>query len=322
MYRRQYREINNSLRKTKKAIIGIGCSFVQGQGALTDGLLQKYPWEVLPAGRMVAKYTEEQKNEIANEYGLFETAGELDFTYMEYENSFVNTLCNKHLNGEYTPINFGMRGNGNRASIKQLYLHPEIDWEFAEEIIVLYMPSGIERFDFALKDFDDHFNFVTMWPNYADPSVTGDRKKLWEGYAKTVWGEPHEVLEQIINAQELVSWCQNKNAKLITLLGFDPRYSREHFLTALTEHSAPKMRDWVERIVEQFPWNSMIDVGEYKMFIEYVMDQEKIPWETYWSYRGNGTPNNWLTPCCHPSAKAHDGYAKLISAELKNRGIL
>jgi hypothetical protein len=322
MYREQYQAINDSLRKTKKAIIGIGCSFVQGQGALTDELLQEFPWEVTPQGRMVTKHTEEQKIEISKKYNLLVTAGELDFTFMEFENSFINKLCNKHLNGEYTPINFGMRGNGNRASIKQLYLHPEIDWEFAEEIIVIYMPSGFERFDFAHTHFCDHFNFITMWPHYMDPTVTGDRKKLWEGYAKTVWGEPHETLEQILNAQELVTWCKNKNAKLVTLLGFDPRYNKQHFMTSLKHTSKPNMHSWVDRIVDDFPWETMIHVGGYRMFLEYLMDQEKLPWETYWSYRERGTPNKWLTPCCHPSAKAHDGYAKLILAELKKRELV
>jgi hypothetical protein len=322
MFRQQYEEINNSLRKTKKAIIGIGCSFVQGQGAISDELLEEYSWEVLPTGRMVPKYTDEQKTFLMEKYGLSEVAGDLNFTFMEYENSFVNKLCNKYLNGEYTPINFGMRGNGNRACIKQLYLHPEIEWELAEEIIVLYMPSGFERFDFAHENVADHFNFVTMWPHYMDPSIDGDRKKLWEGYAKTIWGEAHEALEQLIQAQELVLWCQNKNAKLITLLGFDPRYNKDHFKTSLTKHSPRNMRPWIDRIIEQFPWESFMTVGNYDMFIKYTMDQEKLPWETYWSYRSKGTPNKWLTPCCHPSAKAHDGYAKLISEELKKRGVV
>ena len=321
MYKRQYQEINNSLRTTKKAIIGIGCSFMQGQGALSKELLSDYSWETLSTGRMLLKSSDDRKKILKSKYHLDEVNGELDFTYMEYNNSFLNKLCNKYLNGKYTPINFGMRGNGNRASIKQLYLHPEIDWKYAEEIIVIYMPSGIERFDFASTNFAEHFNFITMWPNYTDASVSGDRKKLWEGYAKTVWGSSHEVLEQIINAQELLTWCQLKNAKLVTLLGFDPRYNREYFLTSLKDYCNNNMFAWCDVIIDSFPWETIIEVGGYKMFLEYTMDQENLPWDDYWSWRGKGTPKKWLSPCCHPSELAHDGYAQMVYNELQKRNI-
>jgi hypothetical protein len=36
----------------------------------------------------------------------------------------------------------------------------------------------------------------------------------------------------------------------------------------------------------------------------------------FWSFIGKGTPNNWLTPCAHPSAKAHDLFAKLLHEHL------
>lgn len=315
MFRQQYTQINESLRETKKAIVALGCSFVQGQGALSPELLTKYQWEVSPTGFMFPKLSEEQKQEIQIEYNLRENFGRLDFTFVEYQNSFVNVLCDKYLFGEYTPINFGMRGNGNRASIKQLYMHPGIQWDLIEELIVLYMPTGLERFDFAQDNLSDHFNFVTMWPHYRDPSVTGDKKKLWEGYAKTIWGETHEVIEQILSATELVSWCKTKNARLITLLGFDARYKREYFLEKLIAKS-PKNAEhvqWANLFVDQFPWDTMTDVGGYESFIQYTMKQENLHWHNMWSWRGRGTPNKWLTPCCHPSAIAHDGYARLLS---------
>ena len=84
--------------------------------------------------------------------------GKLDFTFMEYDNAFVNVLCNKYLQGSYTPINFGLRGCGNRATIKELYFYPEIDWHLIDEIIVIYCPSGVERFDFINDTYTDHFS--------------------------------------------------------------------------------------------------------------------------------------------------------------------
>ena len=40
MYQIQVNEINKKLKNNKKAIIAIGCSFVQGQGAVDDELYQ------------------------------------------------------------------------------------------------------------------------------------------------------------------------------------------------------------------------------------------------------------------------------------------
>ena len=45
MYKEQVRKITKDLKRTKKAIIAIGCSFVQGQGAVDDKLYQDYTWE-------------------------------------------------------------------------------------------------------------------------------------------------------------------------------------------------------------------------------------------------------------------------------------
>lgn len=45
MYRKQIKEINEGIKRNKKAIISIGCSFVQGQGAVDDNLYVDYKWK-------------------------------------------------------------------------------------------------------------------------------------------------------------------------------------------------------------------------------------------------------------------------------------
>ena len=42
MYQNQIKKINEQLKTTDKAIIALGCSFVQGQGAVNDELYTEY----------------------------------------------------------------------------------------------------------------------------------------------------------------------------------------------------------------------------------------------------------------------------------------
>ena len=131
MYSKQITKINKDLEKTGKAIIALGCSFVQGQGAVDDELYTNYKWSYNCLGApLEIQVDDAERNFILNNYKNVEiTYDKLDFTFMEYENSFVNVLCQKYFQGEYTPINFGLRGCGNRATIKELHFHPDIRWD-------------------------------------------------------------------------------------------------------------------------------------------------------------------------------------------------
>ena len=53
-----------------------------------------------------------------------------------------------------------MAGRGNRAAIKELYFHPEFDYKNKNDIIVVLMLSGMERFDFV------HSNLEQIKKNY------------------------------------------------------------------------------------------------------------------------------------------------------------
>lgn len=329
MYKKQIKQINNSLRHTKKAIIALGCSFVQGQGAIDDYFYEDYKWEYTIGIPLDIKASTEQKLQILKKHPeLSIHNGKIDFTFMEYENAFVNVLCKKYLNGAYTPMNFGLRGCGNRASIKDLYFQTEIEWNLAEEIIVLYVPSGVERFDFLNDTWTDHFHFKAMWPNQHE---NPHRNQLWEGYKKTLWSEKFGVLEQISNVLELQNWCKLKNAKLFITPGFDTRYTRKHFLHELNTVVVRNGHELIESqrsniifnqdeasLVDLFPWECMITPGGYNTFLELALSHEPTipPEDFFFRCAGVGSPNKWITPCSHPSAKAHDLFAKHLSESI------
>ena len=326
MYRSQVAKINEGINKTGKVIIALGCSFVQAQGAIDMNILEKYPFILEKEESNPIPDTEVAR--ILQEYpNLYRRPdGSIDFTFMEYENAFVNILCNEYFNGEYTPINLGRRGNGNRATIKDLYFHPEIEWEKINEYIVIYMPSGLERLDFVSDNWHDHFKWTTIWPHYTDVKEE-PRRGLWKAYSECLWSYKFEVLEQLSLVQELLQWCTNKNARLITIPGFDRKYNKEYFIDALSKtyyrnfnnelmDSPNHPEEDITHLADLFPWHTMFYPQNCDNFADLAISQELPDYMekniNFFSFFKIGSPDLWITACAHPSAKAH----KLLAEEL------
>ena len=341
MFRRFADVINRDLKKTNRAIVSLGCSFVEGQGAVNDELYTDYSWVYETLGvPLQLQATDQEKQDILSKYPNVGKGpdGKLDFTFMEIENSFVSKLCKKYFNETYTPINLGMRGKGNRGTIKELSMHPELNWNDAKEIIVVYCPSGMERFDFfADQCFEHGGRYECMWPNYQDKD--GPKRLLWEGYSKLMWSDKFGVLEQIGHMQELKMWCKIHNAQLIITPSFDRRYNRKSFIQHL---SSTVRRDADMNLVEivssgflsgltydtssvdLWPWESMFRPEGDETFIDLLIKKEEpkdFSYKTIMDYFGNAGPNGWITSCAHPSAKGHDYFAKLLYEHI-NKNIL
>jgi hypothetical protein len=339
MYYEQVEKINADIERTGRAIIALGCSFVQGQGAVNDELYVDYDWHFERIGIPLSiKATPEQKQEIASRYpNVKHSAHGVDFTMMEYDNAFCNVLASKYFEGSYAAINLGIRGCGNRGTIKELYFHPEIHWDKIRDMVVIYCPSGLERFDFVNDGWGGHHHWTCMWPHYRDVE-SGPRKLLFEGYNKRLHSEKFEAIEQIGHVQELLTWCKSKNARLIITSAFDRRYTREHFHEVIdlrvsrkfsgevTEKYKPESRisdqlsDENDRLLELFPWDNIFLPDGKPTFADLGMAQEFPDWEHrhFFIYNGISSPEKWITPCAHPSAKCHDLFAKILFEHISN----
>jgi len=329
--------VNEGIARTGKVVIALGCSFVKGAGAYNDELYEQYDYTVeqLAINPQIRNMTAQQAIEILNKYPTVKVSphkNQLDYYLMEQQNAFVSVLCNKYLNNEYTPINFGLTGCGNMGSISELYFHPSINWEKIRDIVVIYVPSGLERYDFINDGWVDGVaRFTCMWPNPSDVSG-GPRKKLWEAYKYGLWSDRFQVLEQLKFAQSLVTWCKLKTAKLIVAPGFDTRYNYTYFresLSNVVERDAEQMKvrerplqnpldlAQIDGLVSLFPWRNFLP--NFSTFINVALeDGENLPPNDYFKFLGSGSPKKWVTPCCHPSAKAHDLFAKKLAAEFNN----
>lgn len=271
----------------KKVVVGLGCSWTQGEGGYPDHIWKQYNGRVnLP---------------------MYKSRHLIPY---EHEHSWVNVLCRDHLTG-YTPVNLGQRGIGNRGSAKSLYL-VDFDWNDVEEGIVVFMLSGFERFDFfrdswrnekfcGHSDIKDagHYNFQTLWPHLGN-------QRVWDVYAEDIYSESGIAGEQLANIMEVQTFCKAYNFKFVLANAFDGR-GRQFF----EEHCGP--------LSNRIDWSSYIHTSRnYESFVELLVKKDQFVSEENWrhyynAYQESPGPKQYLTNCVHPTI---DGY-KLIAQELR-----
>jgi hypothetical protein len=293
MYKWQYDNIN--ITEDSKIVIALGDSFTQGQGACDISIWEKYNWDLK----------------------LMQGKHEQDILPFEYEGAWVNQLCKNHM-PDWTPINFGMRGCGNRATVKELYLHPKLHLEKAKEKIVIFAITGTERFDFINKSFYDHHHFFAMWPSPWSDGVTN--KKLWEAYYEDIFDDRFAVIELLLNIQEVMTWCKAHNAKFILCSAFENRLNKKYFTEQLVNKQNPITADLINLI----DWDNIFRPQGYENFTDMLVHYEgrddlKGGGFYMWAqdYK-QGTPKGFFTPCMHPSYKGHALIAESMHEYINN----
>jgi len=215
-----------------------------------------------------------------------------------YDNSWVHQLCKNHLT-DYIPVNLGVMGTGNRAAIKELYLNPLVDLKNASKVIVVYMMSGLERFDFINRQFGEHHHFYTMWPNYADPGSSNP--KLWKAYAKDLWSDEFAVIEALLNIREAETFCKANGYDLVITSAFDQRLTKENFLMTLGHKN--------KNLVESINWNNFLYPKRMKSFINLLTSLDGKPslgsGGFFPHYTSLKAPTKYITNCAHPTKEGH-----------------
>jgi len=284
----------------RKVIIGLGCSWTQGEGGYTQDIFEQY-------GGRVNKPMHESVHLIP----------------MELEHSWVNVLCKNYF-PDYEPINLGQRGIGNRGAAKTLYL-TNIDWANTEGYVVMQL-SGFERFDFFRQRVDDfkdieekygvkhaykltgHYDFNTMWPH------PGQNNKLWDAYAEMVYSEEQTILETYANIMEVQTFCKAHGLQFILCNAFDGR--AKHY-----------MRQHCSDLINNIQWeNYLHDYSDYENFVELLVRLDGITeYGGYHEvYQKLKWPAKYLTNCIHPTIEGYKVIAKEIASFInrKTRGLI
>lgn len=285
----------NKITKDTKLLIGIGDSFCAGRGACSIELWEKYGWD------MERMYGE----------------GGAEVEESNYKNSWVNQLCKNHM-PDWTPLNLGMSGKGNRYAIKELMVNPLLGIEKAKEKIVVFAVSGFERFDLA-KDLVGEEHFTTQWPMY------GDYKEKKLGYSEltlengdSLYSEKFVISEFILNIIELMNWCKLHNAKLLLMSAFTPEFNKNHFIDVLSPNVTSVLGQMkLDELIWSVPWERIIRPLGFSCITDMLMHLEgwdkDLPGYGFRNVKIDTIgPNGYMTKCQHPSEKGHKLLAEII----------
>ena len=285
----------NRITKDSKLLIGIGDSFCAGRGACSIELWEKYGWD------MERMYGE----------------GGAEVEESNYANSWVNQLCKNHM-PDWTPLNLGMSGKGNRFAIKELMVNPLLGIEKAKEKIVVFAVSGFERFDLA-KDLVGEEHFTTQWPMY------GDYKEKKLGYSEltlengdSLYSEKFVISEFILNIIELMNWCKLHNAKLLLMSAFTPEFNKNHFIDVLSPNVTSVLGQMkLDELIWSVPWERIIRPLGFSCITDMLMHLEgwdkDLPGYGFRNMKIETIgPNGYMTKCQHPSEKGHKLLAEII----------
>jgi hypothetical protein len=278
----------------KKYIIGLGCSWTQGEGGYPNDIVKIHNGNV-------NKNRKYDRGPYLLQY--------------EHENSWVNVLTRDYF-VDYTPINLGVRAVGNRAAVHQLHFCDKVDFNNSTGIIILLL-TGFERFDFFQKihklkaTYPDSYSFggfmhdkwKTMWPIPKFGNAGGD--VLNEFYLNEIWSEQAVSTETMMALLDLQTFAKAYGYKLVIANAFN-HLGYEY----LKEHSG--------YLVDKFDWDNYLhETTNYKSMVEKLIELDGIlplkNWLEYYKFYGKlENPSKYLTNCSHPTI---EGY-KVIAEEL------
>lgn len=279
----------------KKYIVGLGCSWTQGEGGYPDEIWKRYGGRVQLRG--------------VDDYIL---------RHIEHENSWVNVLARDHF-PEYEAVNLGARGIGNRAAVHQLHFCDKIDWANSEGILVL-MLSGFERFDFFREHTrgngqDDkysngdytHYKWRTMWPVIGHG---GHEQPLWDCYGSMLWSEEFVASEAMMALLDLQTFAKAHGFKVVVANAFNQSPGGVK----------PYLKEYTRSLSDKFDWTTYIhETTPYGAFVQKLVELDGLIKPEDWGsfhgfYSKRAWPAKYLTNCegAHPTL---EGY-KVIGAEL------
>lgn len=269
-----------------KAIIGLGCSWTQGEGAYPEEIWKQYSGKV-----------------------NLRMGSDTHLREYEEENSWVNVITRDYLT-EYTPVNLGVRGIGNRAAVKELYFaNSKINWKTSSGTIILLL-SGFERLDFFTDRIDAHYKYNTAWPHDHDPP-----KPLWEAYKNELYNEKMICMEALTSILEAQTFTERYNFNLLIGNAYNPFHVPSYIKQNLGETYANLVN-----------WDNYIHTENDINFVQkLVVLDDFIPNNVagYWGfYTHMKWPGKYLTNCIHPTIDGYKVIAKTFYDEMVKRNYL
>jgi hypothetical protein len=300
MVKSEIYERNIEFNENTKILIGIGDSFCAGTGTESIEIWEKNKWDV-----------QSMRNDS-------------DGVNMGYDNSFINLLTKKYLT-DYVPVNLGIAGKGNRFAIRELFSNPLFKFENAGEKIVIFVASGLERFDVTNDLLDLYCHTHTIWPVSSNSEDEGYSKIMKEN--KTIYSDKFIVGEFIMDMFMLSNWCKLNNAKLFFISGFSDVISKEKLTKILIDGREndilyPYLNRNAEGFMNNIPWNSQIKPLGYDTIVDLMLHKQGrddlIGDYQFRNYNvDKHTENDYVSKCQHPTKKGHELLCDVIYSHIK-----
>jgi len=310
---------------TQKYIIGLGCSWTQGEGA--------YPQEVVDAHNGRTQIRPGQEGQPDTDYYL---------RVHELENSWVNQLTKYHF-PDYKSLNLGVKGIGNQAAVNQLNFVDQHDLEDAEGVIVL-MLSGFERFDAFQQRPKDNFGFEnpdgynngeyrhekwrTAWPIEIKD---GDRV-FWSCYARELWSEQFVAGNTMMALLNLQTWAKANNFNIVIANAFNQRSEVDGCGNPKFDGVIPWLKEYAGTLVDKFDWDCYVhNDANYVAFMQKLVELDgKMSKEDWVGFNNIYNPENLSTHSeyltndhgAHPTIKGYRVIADELAKFIIKRGYI
>jgi hypothetical protein len=266
-----------------KKLVGLGCSWAQGEGGYPEHIWKEYNGRVNLRG-------------VPDEH----------LRPYEYENSWVNVLCRDYLQ-EYTPINLGIRGIGIRAAVKQLYLTDQVDWEKDEGLIILFLP-GLERLGVFNNQPHAHYRYNHAWPHDHNPP-----RLFWQAYKEELYGFPMICMEAMTAIIEAQVFAERYNFQF----AFANAYYLEHLPEFFKQHIGDRFTSLVHWDKYMNNDKNFFNFVEELVKMDNILPFEYRPTSYFQHYLDLPWPPKYLTNCIHPTIEGYKVIASLMYDFLK-----
>ena len=244
-----------------KTIITIGDSYTQGVGAYTEE-----SWNLFGDSIIYSQY-------------------ELEPVRRQDEKlySWPAQLIRNHM-PDYDLINVGVRGNGNRASVRSLYFIDKQELQAITEGYLIFLLSGWVRFDFIVNP-KAFYKFKTVYPN------TGTGDMTYDIYAEKLYNKESEIAETLCCIVEAQNFAKAYNLKFIFAHGFDKGgYHNIDFNNPISCLIDPSCY--------------MKSFGDKPSALDYIMSLDVEPNNIDY-YKTVKRHTKYLTNCLHPTIQGH-----------------
>lgn len=260
-------------------IIGIGDSWTAGVGGIPD----RHRPANYPNEKEYFYYYGHDDENIPN------------IVKQELESSWVNQLA---LKLDFTAINLGISGGGNRAAVKSLYVN-DIPWNKIQKGILIFLLSSRSRFDVFNNDIEYAKNYKRRFCNtidYSDEDSKNFKSRNW--WLENFHSDILDNTETILNILEAQTIADSHNLDFYFGFSFDD------------------CSDLINiPLAQKINWNRCFTKNT--SLLKILASKQNTTFNLEWYFQQEKS-TQLISKCCHPTDEGYKLISNLINDFIKS----